>query len=244
MAIPTTKKQFADYCIRKLGGDIIDINVSADQIDDRIDEALNKFQQFHYDGSEKIFFKYQVSETDITNKYLTIPDNVIGINGVLDIGAFQSSSALFNVNYQFALNDIFNIQRTAITPYYLAMRHIDLLNYFFSTNPTIRYNFHSNKLYLDDWTNVHIDSWIIVYGYQKLDPNTNPRIWSDIWLQNYATALIKEQWGSVMKKFKYKLPNGVEFSGIETYQEAIEEKKALEEELFTTWSIPVGPIYG
>ena len=50
MAIPTSKSTFKSYCLRALGFGVIDINVSDDQADDRIDEALQYFAQYHYDG--------------------------------------------------------------------------------------------------------------------------------------------------------------------------------------------------
>ena len=65
MAIPTSKSTFKSYCLRNLGFGVIDINVSDDQADDRIDEALQYFAQYHYDGIEKMYLKYQVTQTDI-----------------------------------------------------------------------------------------------------------------------------------------------------------------------------------
>ena len=61
MAIPTTKSTFKDYCFRALGSGVIDINVSDDQADDRIDEALQFFAQYHYDGIEKMYLKHLIT---------------------------------------------------------------------------------------------------------------------------------------------------------------------------------------
>ena len=56
---------FKDYCLRSLGFGVIDINVSDDQVDDRIDETLQYFAQYHYDGVEKMYLKYQITQDDI-----------------------------------------------------------------------------------------------------------------------------------------------------------------------------------
>ena len=64
MAIPTTKSTFKEYCLRNLGKGVIDINVSDDQADDRIDEALQYFAQYHYDGIEKVYLKHQITQAD------------------------------------------------------------------------------------------------------------------------------------------------------------------------------------
>ena len=66
MAIPTTRTQFKDYCLRSLGFGVIDINVSDAQVEDRIDEALQYFAQYHYDGVERMYLKYTVTSEDIT----------------------------------------------------------------------------------------------------------------------------------------------------------------------------------
>ena len=65
MAIPTSKSTFKDYCLRALGSGVIDINVSDDQADDRIDEALQFFAQYHYDGIEKMYLKHLITEEEV-----------------------------------------------------------------------------------------------------------------------------------------------------------------------------------
>ena len=66
MAIPSSKATFKSYCLRALGFGVIDINVSDDQADDRIDEALQYFAQYHTDGVERMYLKYKVTEDDLT----------------------------------------------------------------------------------------------------------------------------------------------------------------------------------
>ena len=65
MATPTSKSTFKDYCLRSLGFGVIDINVSDAQVDDRIDEALQYFSQYHYDGIEKMYLKYKITQDDL-----------------------------------------------------------------------------------------------------------------------------------------------------------------------------------
>ena len=82
MAIPTTRATFKDYCLRNLGFGVIDINVSDAQVDDRIDEALQYFAQYHYDGIEKMYLKYKITQDDIdraaTNDSTTATDTKDG----------------------------------------------------------------------------------------------------------------------------------------------------------------------
>ena len=57
MAVPQSRADFIEYCLRKLGKPVIEINVDDDQVDDRIDEALKYFWDYHFDGSEKTYYK-------------------------------------------------------------------------------------------------------------------------------------------------------------------------------------------
>lgn len=66
MAAPATRQQLIDYCLRELGHPVIEINVDDDQVSDRIDAALQYYQDYHYDGVERIYLKQQVTATRIT----------------------------------------------------------------------------------------------------------------------------------------------------------------------------------
>ena len=66
MAIPNTRANLKEYCLRSLGKPVIDINVDEDQVEDRLDEALQYFAQYHTDGVERMYLKYKVTEDDLT----------------------------------------------------------------------------------------------------------------------------------------------------------------------------------
>ena len=107
MAVPTTRQTFKEYCLRGLGVPVTQINVDDDQIEDRIDEALKYYYDYHYDGTEKMYLKHIVTADDITNKYITIPENIIGVVDIFDIGYTVSGSSMFDIRYQMALNDMY-----------------------------------------------------------------------------------------------------------------------------------------
>ena len=79
MRRPTTKADFKEHCLRRLGKPVVEINVDEDQIDDRVDEALDYFQDYHFDGIEQTYYKHVVTQTDMDNKYITLPDNIVGV---------------------------------------------------------------------------------------------------------------------------------------------------------------------
>ena len=65
MAKPSTRQGLIDYCLRQLGAPVLEINVDDDQIDDLVDDAIQYFNERHYDGVEKMYLKYKISQDDI-----------------------------------------------------------------------------------------------------------------------------------------------------------------------------------
>ncbi len=76
MAIPNTRATLKDYCLRALGKPVIDVNVDEDQVEDRIDEALQYFAQYHTDGVERMYLKYKITADDLVRLKKNISYNV------------------------------------------------------------------------------------------------------------------------------------------------------------------------
>lgn len=248
MAQPTSKTTFAEFCLRKLGKPVIEINVDDDQIDDRIDESLSYYADYHFDGTSKEFAKFTVTSDDITNKYLTVPENIIGVVNIFDIGDGLSTNNLFNIRYQIALNDLYDLSKHdyMLTSYYMNMQNIQFMEELLVGKQPLRYNRHMNKLHIDmDWNKVNVGDTIIAEAYQVVDGSVYADIWKDRWLQNYATAKIKYQWGSNLTKFEgLQLPGGVTFNGAQILADANEEIRRLEEEMMSAYSLPVIDMIG
>ena len=64
MAEPATRENLKQYALRALGKPVIEINVDDDQLEDRIDEAIQYFTQYHYDGVKRTYLKYQYTQAD------------------------------------------------------------------------------------------------------------------------------------------------------------------------------------
>lgn len=246
MSIPTSRATFKEYCLRTLGKPVIEINVDDDQVDDRIDEALKYYWDYHFDGSEKIYYKYQVTQQTKTDRYITMPENVIGVINLFPVGQALNTNNLFNIRYQIALNDLYTLTSVSMVPYYMALQHVQFLEQMLVGQQPIRYNRHMNRLYVDmDWNILNVDDYIIAEAYQIVDPDVYTDAWSDRWLLRYATCLIKQQWGNNLKKFQgLQLPGGVQFNGQTIYDEAIAERKELENEMITSYSLPVTDFIG
>jgi hypothetical protein len=244
MAKPTSKDSLIDYCLRSLGAPVLEINVDEEQLDDRIDEALQFYQEYHSDAVERVYLKHQVTSDDITNGYITLADHIQNIQRVFPLSESSSSSNMFNVKYQFYLNDIHNLGYTgSLIDYEMRMQHLNLMGHVIDDGVKhIEWNRHRNTLRIDmDWdSEVEVDDYIIIECDRVVDPETYTDVYNDYYLKKYATALIKQQWGINLKKFEgMQMPGGVTFNGQQTFDEATEELKELEEQCRLNWELPV-----
>jgi hypothetical protein len=241
MSIPSTREQFKDWCLRELGFPVIEINVDDDQVEDRIDQALQYYQQFHFDGVERWYLTHEITSTDMTNKYITIPDSIIGVNRIFPIGSTNASVNMFDLRYQLRLHELYDFTSTSYVQYALTQQHIRTLDLLFSGETPVRFNRHTNKLYIDqNWiSGVTPGEWIVIESFIIIDPNTYTKVYNDLMLKRLATAYIKKQWGNNMKKFGgMQLPGGITMNGQQIYTEAMDEIKELEQLIRDTYEEP------
>lgn len=247
MAVPTSRTEFKDYCLRKLGKPVIEINVDDDQVDDRIDEALRYYWDYHFDGTDKIYYKYQVTDQSKIDRYITLPENIIGAVRVFPIAdPIVRSDDLFNIRYQIALNDLYTLTSVSMVPYYMTMEHLSLVSEMLVGQQPIRFNRHKNRVYIDmDWKSITTGEYLVIEAYEVVDSDIYEQVWADRWLQNYATAKIKYQWGSNLTKFSnMSLPGGVQFNGEKILNDAQEEIQKMEQEMISSYSLPVSDMIG
>lgn len=246
MAIPASRSEFKEYCLRRLGKPVIEINVDDDQVEDRIDEALKYYWDYHFDGSEKINYKHVITQTDINNKYILLPENIIGMATIFPIGQSLNTNNLFNIRYQIALNDLYTLTSVSMVPYYMALTHVQFLEQLLVGQQPLRYNRNTNKLYIDmDWNLITVGDSVLVEAYQVLDPDEHVKGWGDRWLARYASCLIKQQWGNNLKKYQgMQLPGGLTFNGQQIYNEATQERNELEKEMIFSYSLPATDMIG
>tara|TARA_B100000214_G_scaffold63590_1_gene41789 strand:+ start:13 stop:942 length:930 start_codon:yes stop_codon:yes gene_type:complete len=303
MARPNTRASFKEYCLRSLGKPVIDINVDEDQIEDRIDEAVQYFSQYHTDGVERMYLKYKVTAEDkvrlrknkdfnviepgtyadnieledATNtnlggdqpskgdlikedgtpihledsnivettyqenqNYLVIPEAVLSVINIFPLSD-RANLNMFDVRYQLRLNDLYDFSSTSIVHFEMTMKHLDFLDHILVGEKPIRFNTISNRLYIDmDWQeDIDEDEYLIIECYRQLDPTQHTRMFDDLYLKRYATALIKRQWGQNLSKFNgTAMLGGVTLNGPELFSTAIQEQQKIEEEIRLSFEEP------
>ena len=244
---------------------MIDINVSDDQVDDRLDEALQYFAEYHYDGVERMLLKHQITSADITRGtsdasttatdvvdssvtatwtegkgYIPIPAAVLSVVQVFPFSDTTTAN-MFDLRYQLRLNDLYDFSSTSIMHYQMTLQHLDFLEHILVGEIPIRFSQHQQRLYLDmDWNNdVTADEYIVIECYRKLDPTTYTDVYNDMYLKRYATSLIKKQWGANLSKFNgVSMLGGVTMNGETIYSQAIEEITKLEEQIQLAFELP------
>jgi hypothetical protein len=217
-------------------------HVVADAMYDGLEKIIN-----HFDGNEKIYYKHQITDADKANKYITLPDNIIGAVSIFSIGdPSVRADDLFSIRYQIALNDLYTLTSVSLIPYYMTMQHLSVISEMLVGKQPIRYNRLRNQLYVDmDWNTVITGEYLLVEAYQVVDPDEFTDAWGERWLQNYATALIKKQWGNNLKKFTgMQLPGGIQFNGQQIYDEANAEIIEMERDMVMNLSLPALDMIG
>jgi hypothetical protein len=318
MAIPTSREEFKEYCLRALGAPVLQINVDDSQVEDRVDEALYLYQESHMDAVQKDYLRIELTASNavfspaisgtfannepITNangatgfvvtqtnantlqfftrqgsfvngdvitgsssgatgnanvvtlgtydlRYFDIPPGIISVTRMFPPfdGRGVSSELLFDPQAQFGMAIMNSLTNDGMTAYVLGRQYQQLMSDTLRGRPMMRFQRHQNRLYADVnfHTNFNPGSFIVVECYRVLDPQTYTDVWSDRWLQRYAIAQIKRQWGMNLSKYNgIALPGGVSLDGVRMLTEANAEVKELEEELKTTYQLPIDFLIG
>jgi|TARA_B100002019_G_scaffold159045_1_gene136984 hypothetical protein len=232
MAKPNSRQSLIDYCLRKLGAPVLEINVADEQIDDAVDDALQLFHERHFDGVVRTFLKYQVTEEDkdrgragpggtgissetavgvTTNftwyengNYIQVPDSIIGIEKVFKFDSSSISNGMFSVKYQLFLNDIaFDLGYQGLLSYAMTKSYLEDIDFLLTTDKQVRFNKRQNRLYMDiDWASAVPGDYIVLDCYRIINPDDFTNVYNDSFVKLYLTALIKRQWGQNLIKFK------------------------------------------
>ena len=246
MSRPSNREEFKQYILRKLGSPLIEINIDDTQMEDRVDEALQYYADYHYDGTEAVYYKHQITATDITNKYIALPENIIGAVRIFDIGSSLTAGGIFNIQYQIALNDLYTLTSQSLLPYFMMQQSLSVMQEILVGKQPIRYNRHVNKLYVDrNWDKVEEGQFLVVEAYKVVDPDEFTDVWADRWLMRYATALFGVQWADNLSKYKgMTMPGGVQFDADGLMSKYSKQQDELEHEMLFGYGLPPSDMMG
>ena len=251
MAVISSREQLINYCLRRLGEPVIEINVDEDQVEDRIDDALQVYREFHGDGTQRNYYEHQITQTDLDQKFVRLPSRIISVTKMFPVSnSFIGSSNMFSFDYQFAMSDFHSLNDVGGLAYYDQMRsYMELIDMKINGLPLINFTRRLDKVYL--WSDIEdkqlqLGEWVCFEVYEVVptpeEIENAPRdsgvqadvstVYNDMFMKDYATALIKEQWGQNLSKFEgMQLPGGVTINGRQLIDDAREELNTLRERM-------------
>ena len=179
MAVPASRAELKEYCLRRLGHPVLEINVDDDQLDDLIDDAFQYYRERHFDGVEKIYLKHEITADDVTRfdsadetsstlapdaatwssrkNFIEIPEQVVGISKVFGISSSMARNDLFGMNNQYFLMDIFSFSsgfafgNFDMTNYYMIKQYFETLDMIVQTGSLVQFRFNQrqDRLFID-----------------------------------------------------------------------------------------------
>ena len=245
MANPSSRQELIDYSLRRLGEPVIEINVDPDQVSDRVDEAIQYWQEFHSDATFKTYISHLVGDSDVTNEYITVPTDVIYVSKLFRISSsFNTSFNFFDIKYQMMLNDIADLQNFAgdLAYYEQLNQYLAMLDMKLNGHPQTTYSRNMDRLFLHGDFNdkdVKAGDYIVYEAWKTVDTGAHTKVFNDMWLKEYTTALIKQQWGSNLIKFEgMQMPGGVTLNGRQIFEDAMQDIEKLREKIRLDFEMP------
>jgi hypothetical protein len=238
MAAPNSRATLIDYCRRRLGEPVIEVNVDEDQLEDRVDEALQYYREFHSDATVRTYLKHLVTADDVTNQYITLANNIIFVSKMFPVaGGIVGGSGMFDIKYQMMLNNIHDLMNFAgdLAYYEQMQQYLSTLDMKLNGTPQVQFSRRQNRLYIfGDFIDGDIQAgdYIVAEVYTEVSDVDHTSIFNDMFVKEYTTALIKQQWGQNLIKFEgMQLPGGVILNGRQIYDDATAEIATLRENI-------------
>jgi len=253
MAQPYSRQSLKDYCLRRLGAPVININVDDQQLEDRLDDTLQIFSEYHFDGVERMFFPYQLTAEDIANKYVDtdkLSKNIITVRRVFPFGfGLSNVTNMFSARYQMHLQDYFGLRNGNFNlGYYdIAQQYINMVQQILEPEKSFNFSRVTNKLSIDtSWKeNIQSGMYLMIEAYVVLNAEQYPEIFNDRLLKEYYTAMVKRQWGQNLSKFSgIQLLGGIQMDGQKIYDDAQAQIDKIEEQLQDKYELPADFMVG
>lgn len=246
MPRPTNRDDVIDYVLRKLGAPVLQINVDMDQVEDRVEEAFQYFQDFHYEATERVLLSHRIDAQDKERKSIIVPEEVQAVFQVFIAPLGSSINNMFSMDYHMRVQAWDDIRGGNWIGYEMVQSHLAMMRYMLQGNISFRFSRYKHELNIDArWDNLGEGEYLVVEAQAFIDPDDYRGLWSDKMFLKLATAYVKQQWGTNMKKFTgMQLPGGIEMSGQQIYDEATQEIQQLEEEIKNIYQVPPAMMVG
>ena len=223
MAKPSTRQQLIDFCKRQLGAPVLQINIETNQVEDVIDNAIQFYQEYHFDGIERMYLKHQFTAADvirftqtdeITNtadpdesiwenrkNFIEVPEHVIGIQKVFGVTSNFARNDMWGMSNQYFLMDVFSFSsgytfgHFDMANYYMIKQYFETIDMVINTGSLVEYRFNrrQDRLYIDINTERITEGNYIVIDCYRA---LDPQEWSQV----YNDSFLKRYATALMKR--------------------------------------------
>lgn len=245
-----TKEKFIELIKRRLGHPVVTVNLAPEQFEDAVQMSLERFWDEHMHGVQTKFFTKVLTEEEASSKEFIIPDElgIDSIGTIIQVGNSYGVGEWHTVPWQTAYSTVAGASAYSTiraSDFTLLRQRLKTIRNQFNQPMTFSYNRHSKKVIME--MRLIEGQTIAMETRQNVDPNKAEfsDAWNNAWLQAYAVANAKKIWGDVLINLQgVKLAGGLEINGDRIYENAVRELEALELELRTKWSLPLGFMVG
>lgn len=244
-------EDLAGYILRRLGSPVIKIEVEEQQLRDRIDDAIQYFVERHYEGTTQQVVRVDFTEADEATQSFPLPPNMAHINKIFNLSSGSGSSVeeFERLNYLISQSEMFQMSTMNgrghdLKNYHVTMEYIATLERHF-TRP-INYQVDKiNGIVRVPSHRILATNYIIMTGLVTRTPENSPDMFTEKWIKDYATQLVKRQWGENLKKYEgVQMAGGVTVQGQKIWDEAMAEIDKLEENFVLKYQLPYGIYWG
>jgi len=249
-AIPTSRDTLAAWALRKCGAPVLKINIDDQQLSDRIDDAIQFLQEYHFDFIKPVVLKIQITQQMNDDQRIPIPDLVTSINEVLgfqgpDVPPLNNMSTaddarLFDYEFILRTSDLYQMLNGEVYDYAIAKTYLATVANMFQSGTSFRYNKYDGFIYLDAVNkDFKLDNYLWLSANSLLNSADNTKLWGDRILRDYAAELVRLQWGENLSKFGgITLPGGVVLDGQTIIDQANAAIEKITDDFISRYSDP------
>ena len=239
--LPSTANNVVDYIKRRLGEPAIQVNVSLEQIYDRIGDALQFYRDYNEDGIVKTYISHLITDVDIANQWVPVANNVFEVVRVLaptNIDKNIMTDITYNMRHSINFSEfMMSAYMGTFSEYSLMQMKIQEINDMFMGAKSITFNryinqLHWNGLFKDQFS---VDDFFVYEAFVVVDTEIYGSIFGDRRFLNLATAYTKKQWAEILNKFEnIPLFGGLKLNANRIYDESTREIEKAEQDIITS----------
>jgi hypothetical protein len=249
---PQSRSDLKEYCLRRLGKPVLNIEIEDSQAEDRIDDVLQRFMERHYAGSFETIIRIPFTSRDEHFQTIKMPKGILAVLEIFESGRGDTSGSaeeFERLNYLLSQGDLWEMARPMgsnhdLSNYETTLQYISLLRRYFSPSRSFNYSMATGELRVTSGRIIE-NNFILARIYRSVDPVKSMNVYDDQWIKDYTTALFKRQWGENLKKYDgVQMVGGVTVQGQKIWDEAMEEIAKLDELFTARYELPIDFFWG